>query len=219
MKQINLVLGILVVIGGLCYDTIAHNLLMKGCASFGFVLLGVINLLYGNREKWGGRSFAVILVIGLLVGMAADIVLEINFMLGALVFAVGHVFYIIAYSRLYAFRVKDLIPATVLFTAITAIILFLPIFDFGGMVMKVVCIVYAAIIGVMVGKAFSNYKASSKVLTKILAVGSALFLFSDVMLLFSNFAQVPDIVGSLCVNTYYPAQAILAYSLMCMEEK
>ena len=71
--RINIILAIFTVIGGLCYDTISHNLPTKGCASFGFFLLGLINLIYGSREKYGYRSFAVLMVVGLFTGMAADI--------------------------------------------------------------------------------------------------------------------------------------------------
>ena len=80
--------------------------------------------------------------------------------------------------------------------------------------MQIVCMVYAAIIGIMCGKALSNYNRLQGSLTKALMIGSFLFLLSDVALLFSNFAQVPDIIGSVCVNSYYPAQVVLAYALL-----
>lgn len=217
--RINIILAIFTVIGGLCYDTISHNLPTKGCASFGFFLLGLINLIYGSREKYGYRSFAVLMVVGLFTGMAADIVLEINFMMGALVFAVGHIFYIIAYTRILPFKIRDLLPGLVIFAFIAGLVLFLPIFDFGGSVMQIVCVVYAAIIGIMVGKAISNYSRLPKALTKTLMIGSLLFLLSDTALLFSNFANVPDIIGSVCVNTYYPGQVVLACALLLTGEK
>lgn len=216
--SINIILAVFTVIGGLCYDTIAHNLVMKSCASLGFSLLGLINLLYGYRNNYGHRSFALIMVIGLFTGMIADIILEINFMMGALVFAVGHVFFIFAYARLSPLRAKDLIPGALIFALISALVLFLPIFDFGGSLMQIVCLVYAAIIGIMCGKAFSNRSALPGKLTNLLALGSILFLFSDTMLLFSNFADVPNIIGSLCVNSYYPAQVILAHALLYTKE-
>lgn len=212
--RINFFLAICTVIGGLCYDTISHNLITKACSSFGFFLLGLINLVYGFREQFAYRSFSVIMVIGLFTGMVADIILEINFMLGALVFALGHIFFIIAYSRILPFHIKDCIPGLFLFAIVAALVVFLPIFDFGGITMQIVCVVYAAIIGIMCGKALSNYNRLQGSLTKALMIGSFLFLLSDVALLFSNFAQVPDIIGSVCVNSYYPAQVVLAHALL-----
>lgn len=217
--RINIILAILTVIGGLCYDTISHNLVTKSCASFGFFLLGFINLLYGYKEKFSYRSFALIMVIGLFTGMLADIILEINFMMGALVFALGHVFFIVAYSRILPFRVRDCVPGLFIFAFIASLVLFLPIFDFGGIAMQIVCVVYAAIIGIMCGKAFSNFRRQPSSLTKALMIGSFLFLLSDTALLFSNFAHVPDIIGSVCVNSYYPAQVILAHALLYTEKR
>jgi len=218
IKRINIALGIFTAIGGLCYNTIAHNLLMKTFASLGFTLIGILNLTYGIREHKDGRTFAVIMVIGLCMGMVADVILEIQFMIGALIFALGHVFYIFAYNHLRRFEAKDLIAGILLFLFLIGCILFLPIFDFGGPVMKYVCIFYAVLLSVMFGKAYSNYRKNPNTLTKLLAIGSLLFAFSDTMLLFSHFADVPAIVGSLCVNSYYPGQAIIAASLMWMEE-
>lgn len=212
--RINVFLAICTVIGGLCYDTVSHNLITKSCSSFGFFLLGLINLIYGFREQFAYRSFSVIMVIGLFTGMVADVILEINFMLGALVFALGHIFFIIAYSRILPFRIRDYIPGLFLFALVASLVLFLPIFDFGGNIMQIVCVVYAGIIGIMCGKALSNYHRLTGSLTRALVIGSFLFLLSDVALLFSNFAQVPDIIGSVCVNSYYPAQVILAHALL-----
>ena len=218
MKQINLVLCILTAIGGLCYNTIAHNLVMKTIASLGFTLIGVLNLTHGIRQGKEGQQFAKLMVAGLTIGMAADIVLEIHFMLGALIFALGHVFYILAYHRLRRFEIRDLIWGCFLLAALLGCILFLPIFDFGGVVMQGVCIFYAVLLSIMFGKAFANFKKAPKTLTKMLAIGSALFAFSDTMLLFSFFADTPAIVGSLCVNSYYPGQALIAASLLWMDE-
>jgi len=212
--RMNMLLAVFTVICGLCYDTISHNLMTKSCASFGFFLLGLVNLVYGFREGFSYRCFAVIMVTGLFAGMAADIVLEINFLLGALVFALGHIFYFAAYCRILPFLNKDAIPGLAVFALVAFMVLFLPIFDFGGTAMQTVCVAYAGIISIMWSKALSNYRRLPNPLTKIMMIGSSLFLLSDLALLFSHFAQVPEIVGSLCVNSYYPAQVILAFGLL-----
>lgn len=218
MITLNIILGIFIAIGGLCYDTIAHNLVMKTIASGGFVLLCVINLRYGLREEKGLRSsgrdkFAHIMLVAFVFCLLADIVLEIVFMYGALIFAVGHVCFLFAYCRLVKVQIKDFLPSVIIFAFAAPILLFVPIFDFGGNMMQMVCLFYALIISLMLGKAISNYRRRPETITLCILIGSYMFFFSDFMLLFEQFAEVPSIIGSLCVNSYYPAQAVLAHSV------
>ena len=97
----------------------------------------------------------------------------------------------------------------------------LPIFDFGGIVMHIVCIAYAAVISCMVGKSISNYIHNKTLLNLIILVGSALFCFSDLSLVFYSFSDVlPRVLTIvLCLGTYYPAECILAYSIFKSTDK
>jgi len=47
----------------------------------------------------------------------------------------------------------------------------------------------------------------------IMAAGSVLFYFSDLMLAFDMFGGAPPIAGTLCLATYYPGQCVLGYSV------
>ena len=145
--------------------------------------------------------------------MAGDIVLNLHFMAGAIVFAVGHVFYIVAYSLLNKIHWKDLIPSALIFIPSVLVITLLPIFDFGGVVMELVCVFYALIISCMVGKAVANLIKERSLFNLIIMIGSCLFFFSDLMLLLDVFAGLGSVVGILCLATYYPAQILLALSL------
>lgn len=218
LQILNLILGVLTALGGLCYSTIGHNLIIKTLASSMFMLMGLINLRFGFQGNWPNRMFSVIMTGGILFAMIADIVLEISFIGGAAVFAVGHICYLVAYCILLPLKWQDLIPGALVFAVVGAGILLWPIFDFGGAAMQVIVLAYAAIICAMFSKSLSNYNRNPGSLTRILALGSFMFLFSDFMLLFSSFAAVPRIFGLLCVNVYYPAQAVLSYSLFCTEE-
>ena len=96
MIALNIILGVFIAIGGLCYDTILHNLVMKTIASSGFAVLCGLNLNYGLKSKNGLRyngrdKFAYIMLIAFAFCLLADIVLEIEFMYGALIFAAGHI--------------------------------------------------------------------------------------------------------------------------------
>ena len=190
------------------------GLILKSITSAVFALLGAVNLFYAIKIKSKNLKFAIIMFIGLVFAMSGDIVLEIVFIAGAALFGVGHVFYFIAYSALQKFTVKDFIPALCIFVP-CFILLMLPIFDFGGIVMQMVCIAYAAVISCMVGKSISNYIHKKTLLNLIILVGSAMFCFSDLSLVFYSFSDVlPRVLTIvLCLGTYYPAECILAYSI------
>ena len=114
----------------------------------------------------------------------------------------------IADDRLFFFT-----HAAVLFVPSVLLITLAPLFDFGGILMEVVCVVYALIISCMVGKAISNLVAEHSVINIIIMVGSILFFFSDLMLLFNVFGNLPKLVDILCLVTYYPAECLLGYSI------
>ena len=158
-------------------------------------------------------GFPAMMMVGLSLCWIADIVLNITFIPGALIFAIGHVFYFIAYSRLIKFEKNDLIPSVIIFVCAASLVLFVPIFDFGIPLMQYIILGYALIISLMVGKAISNMRRENTSLTKLIVFGSILFFFSDLMLLLCYFAGAPQITDSLCLFTYYPGQYLLAHSI------
>ena len=218
MTFTNILMMLLVVALDLCYATMG-GLWLKGVASLSFVLLGGINLIYILKTSSQHKNFSITMVVGLFVAMLGDIVLNIHFMYGAILFAIGHVFYFVAFCFLSKFKVTDLIYGAALSLASCCVILFLPIFDFGGIIMKLLCLVYAVIISFMVGKTVANFVREKSMLNLILVIGSVLFFFSDLMLLFDVFANASNIAGVLCLASYYPAQALLAYSLFALSKE
>ena len=194
------------------------TLLVKSVASLLFVTIGLVNLIYLLKIK-GKSASAYLLFIGLCFACLGDIFLEIYFIVGAALFAVGHVFYFISYCKLSNFKWKDLIYSALIFIPSLLIILFVPIFDFGGILMQVVCCVYALIISLMVGKAIANFIKEKSALNLIILIGSALFFFSDFMLLFNVFSNLSMVFGLLCLLTYYPAEFMLAYSILKHKNK
>ena len=217
-KIINILLGIAILVGDVLYITTDH-LLAKSITSLLFVALGSVNLAYAIKEKVPAKKFCIIMVIGLFFAMLGDIVLEIEFIIGALLFATGHIFYFVAYCTLQKFSIKNLIPSAIIFIHAMLLIVLAPIFDFGGILMEVVCIFYALIISVMVGKSISNYIKNKSIFYLIVMIGSIMFMFSDIMLLFNVFADVPRIFGILCLSTYYPAEILLALSISLTNKK
>ena len=209
---LNLVLAVLVQVAMVWYLD-CGGLWRKGLTSFGFVLLGVLNLAYLIAGRKRSLRFPWILVVGLVFAMLGDIVLNVNFIGSALLFAVGHIFYVISYAQLQRIGNLDLLLSGMIFAAASLFLLFAPIFDFGDPVMKGICIGYALVISCMVGKAFGNAAREHTVTNILLAAGSFLFFFSDLMLVLYVFADAPHIVDTLCVATYYPAQCVLAHAM------
>ena len=210
---LNIVLICLIVALDVCYATLG-GLWLKALASLSFVALGAVNLFIMLKEKYEQKHFAIIMLVGLVFAMAGDIVLNIFFIGGAALFAVGHVFYFVSYCKLVTFKAKDLLWGALIFVPSVLFITLAPIFDFGGLLMELVCVVYAIIISLMVGKSISNLVQEKNLLNILLVVGSCLFFFSDLMLLLNVFADLPLIFDILCLATYYPAQAILAHSII-----
>ena len=206
---------ILAVIVGDVFYIINNSLLIKSLASMCFVALGVVNLVYAIKNKIITKKFNILMMIGLFFAMLGDIVLDIKglFIYGALLFAVGHIFYFLSYCQLVPFKWKDLIFGACIFVPSTLFIVFAPFFDFGGIVMELVCVLYAVIISCMVGKAISNYIENKSLLHLLLLVGSCLFFFSDLMLLLNVFGAMPRVIEILCLATYYPAECVLACAI------
>ena len=190
------------------------SLLDKSIASLMFVAVGLVNLIYLLKVKRVKRISTYIMFVGLCFACLGDVFLEIEFIIGAGLFALGHVFYFISYCGMIKLRWKDLLFSLLIAIPSLLLILCAPIFDFGANIMKIVCCVYAIIISFMVGKAVSNLVEKRSVLNLIVLIGSVLFFFSDLMLLFNIFADVGTMFGALCLLTYYPAEFLLAYSIL-----
>lgn len=207
----NIVIMIAIIIGDIFYITIG-GLTIKSITSLLFVVLGIVNFAFIIKNT-NQKRFSIFMILGLFFAMLGDIMLEIEFIVGAALFAIGHIFYFISYSSLHKFKLIDLFISACFLVPATIIILLVPIFDFGGTLMQIVCLVYALIISLMVGKSISNLVKEKSLLNLLIVIGSCLFFFSDFMLLFNVFADVHIIFGILCLATYYPAEIFLAYSL------
>ncbi|MBO5022322.1 MAG: lysoplasmalogenase [Clostridia bacterium] len=214
----NIILALLVLVGDAFYISYGH-LWLKSITSAGFVLIGLINLVYAIISKKINLKYAIIMFIGLVFAMLGDILLEINFMIGAILFAIGHIFFFISYCFIARFKWTDLIAGGIIFTVAVLVLTLVPLFNFDTM-MLLLCIFYALIISLMLGKAISNVIRERNLLNILMLVGSGLFFFSDLMLVFNVFTDIPGIaLGLLCLITYYPAECILAHTILQADKK
>lgn len=208
----NILLITAVLLGDLYYYFHGTTLL-KGIVSFGFVLLAVTNLIYSIRTKASNLKYPALMTIGAIFAMVGDILLGSQFALGAASFAIGHVFFATSYCMLSKFQLRNLIPGICIFVPPLLLMTLAPFFDYGSLFMEMLCITYAAVICVMVGKAIANFMQHKSVLYGVILAGSILFYISDLMLLLYVFGGAPKITDTICIGTYYPAQCLLAHSL------
>lgn len=216
MKKIFLILNIIfltITAGLLFYYRETGGTVLKGITSSGFVAVGLINLIYAAMSKCKNMKFPVLMFAGLFISMVGDVVLQFNFMIGAIIFAMGHVCYFAAFCTYMKFKNKDTVPCAIIFIGAAMLITLAPCFDFGGNLMLYVCLFYALIISFMTGKTIADFLREKSLLNLILVIGSAMFFFSDLMLVFSIFGGAPKIADTLCLFSYWPAQCVLAYTV------
>ena len=214
MKKTILILNFILLLALIALDVayiVVGTLLIKSLASAIFVIIGIINFIFALKCK-ASIKFPILMLIGLIFAMLGDILLEINFIVGAILFAVGHIFFFISYCALSKFTLKDLLYGIIIFIPSVLFMTLAPIFEYDGIVMEIVCVVYALIISLMVGKSISLFIAQKSMLTLIILLGSICFFLSDLMLLLNVFAHLP-VVGTICLVLYYPAEFMLAFSI------
>ncbi|MBQ1274944.1 MAG: lysoplasmalogenase [Cellulosilyticum sp.] len=212
----NAIMLALILIFDVCY-MIKGGLFFKSIASMLFVGTGFINLKYCMNNKTNLR-FPIWMMVALIWAMIGDILIVTNFILGAAAFAVGHIFYFVAYCMLDKINRRDFLCGISIMAIALSIILFIPFLDFESQLMLGVCCTYAVIISFMVGKAISNVWQEKNLLNKVIVVGSILFFISDFMLMLDVFGNIST-ASYLCLATYYPAQFLLAFSLLISGSK
>ncbi len=216
---LNILLIVLILLGDALYIyygiyTSINALWIKSVTSALFVILGAVNLFFAIKNKTSCLKFCIFLLIGLFFAMLGDIVLNLHFIGGAILFAVGHIFFFISYCFIEKVNWKDLVCGLAIFLPSVLIITLVPIFDFGNVLMEIICVIYALIISFMVGKSLSNFIIKKSLLCFLVFIGSVLFFISDLMLLLNVFGNLPDFVDILCLLTYYPAEIMLGMSIL-----
>ncbi|MDE7100722.1 MAG: lysoplasmalogenase, partial [Anaeroplasmataceae bacterium] len=115
------------------------SLWQKGLASGCFVVLGIILFisLGLNKKK---LSFPILMLVGLTISMLADILLNIHFITGAILFAAAHICYIFSYSRVHKFHYIDFILGLCIMIPAILWLSLSSMFDYGSLLMKIVVI-------------------------------------------------------------------------------
>ena len=186
---------------------------LKGCASLCFVLLGLLCS--------PGTQTAKLIVAGLILGFVADILLNLRwvvkekgkliFLVGILVFLSGHIVYLaavlpMAKSWIVCFLIGAVLTALLMkwiFTKITAEKAF-----------KIFGIFYLGAIMILNCVATSNLITATSAFTGLFAAGALLFLVSDIVLILNTFGSETKFSLRITnIGLYYLGQILIALSL------
>ncbi|MGI6072881.1 MAG: lysoplasmalogenase family protein [Lachnospiraceae bacterium] len=210
--RLNYILGAVTILCVICYK-IVGPIWIKGLASAFFLLTGLINLVFALKSDVENKAFSIIIFTGLFFCFVADIVLELVFIAGAAIFAAGHICFFVAYCKWMKLLLRDIFISLGIFVIAVCILVFVPFFDYGSGTMMAVAVIYSLFLSFLLGKAISNYRSERSGVNLILLIGSALFFFSDTMLLIDTFTAAPKLFLYLCDFIYYPSALFLAHSI------
>lgn len=216
MLAVNAVIIAAIFILNYFYQSNGFDFTLKCICSGAFALLGIVNLCYALAARKTNLKFYVSMALGLVLAMLGDVLIGYDFIIGAATFALGHICFVIAYCFMRKMQKLDLTISGIVFLGAAVFLLFCPLLTFEVPVFKVVCVIYALIISLMLGKAIGNFIKEKDSVTGIIALASALFFFSDLMLVFDWFIGLWDWTSEACMGTYYPALCLLALS-MCLK--
>lgn len=187
---------------------------LKGLASACFVALGCL--------LSTGAQVAKLITVGLLLGCAADVLLNLRyvfekkgqliFLVGIAVFLSGHILYLAAVLRGARYWWACVLAGMVL-TALLMVWIFKRIT--AKKAFKIFGVVYIGAIMLLNCVAIGNLIAAPSTFTGLFAAGSALFLVIDVVLILNTFGQqTRQSLRTTNIGLYYAGQLLIALSLL-----
>ena len=211
---VNVIITIAVFVGNYFYQSLGFSYPIKIMCSSGFAIMGIVNMLYA-RKVLENKKTMTFMTLGLVFAFLGDVAINPNFILGVIFFALGHVFFVVAYLSYRELEKIDVILSGALATFAIGFILIFPYILFNVEALKYVVLAYAAIISMMVGKSVGNAIKDKSMFTGMIAIGSILFFISDMMLLLAWFSTIEGRwTSNVCMAAYYPALCLLAGSMV-----
>ena len=175
-----------------------------------FVSLCLTNVIL-SKKIFDGKynNYVLILLVAMVFACVGDVTIELNFIVGAIVFGLGHIFFLIAFFKLVPFNKRDVLCSLIIAVPSILIMLFYDKFDYRGM--GPVLVGYAVIVSTMLGKAVSMlFSSLNRTLKITIFVGALMFFLSDLSLLFYQFASGGIVARAFCLFLYYPSCIVLA---------
>ena len=193
-----------------------HSVILKGIASLCFLIAGILNS--------NGSPEARMIVIGLALGMVADIFLNLRFVIkehsrkifltGILIFLAGHIVYLLAVFPECPWKVPVVLISLILtavlmrwiFTRITA-----------DRAFRIFGIIYVGAIVLLTVTGIANYISDPSSFHLVFMLGAMFFLISDIVLILNTFGKNPKFRNRIInLSMYYIGQMLIAFSLYVM---
>lgn len=216
LVAVDVLLSIGVMIGCFLFFFLKGNPGFIGkCVGSGlFVVLAFFNYFYLTKyTDFPKNNLSILLILGgIIFSCGGDVVLEIDFIIGAIIFAVGHIFYLVAFMFMNRFRIWDLVFMIGLSFIAILIILLVPAFDFRGI--KGVACVYGVILSSMTGKAISNFVFTKNKYSLYIMIAAVFFFISDAALMLYQFypSDLRIMFRAFCLFLYYPCCILFAFA-------
>lgn len=198
------------------YQSNGFDFTLKCVCSTLFALLGIINLIYSLADKADNKKFHISMAVGVIFAFLGDVLIEYGLIVGAAMFAIGHICFVISYCFIQKMQKLDYIVSGALFLVGVLFFSFCPGFSFDSEIIRAVALVYTLILSTMLGKAVGNLVRDKSLVNKTIALASALFFFSDTMLSLHYFTELFSWSYNACMGTYYPSLCLLVLS-MCLK--
>lgn len=192
---------------------------LKGCASFFFVCLGIC--CYVKRPS----DPATLILIGLVLGMAGDILLNMRnlfeggnsnkvFAIGILAFLSGHILYITFLMQ----QATSKLFAALLLTVVIAVLSIPPLMKritapskglkvFGYVYLTVVIAMFSCSVALLMALGVSC-------LTIVFLIGAFLFLVSDFIMIYYSFGKKIKPLRAINLLAYYVGQLLIASCIL-----
>lgn len=224
LKSLIVVIGILVDVWFIRTEyagKMKEAVILKGAASFFFVLLGFVSWLEVRS------TFATLVLVGLFLGMLGDIFLNMRnlytggksmkvFALGILFFLSGHFLYIAALLH----ESPKIVCSALLLTAVLSALAIPPLMKrvtapsrglkaFGWVYLVVVIAMFSSAFMLLVG---SGAECGEIVFT----IGALLFVVSDFIMIYYSFARKIRPLRAVNLLSYYIGQILIALTIILM---
>ncbi len=186
------------------------ELLWKPISSLLFVAIALLSLLTPTNRLW----YTIWITAGLLLGLGGDLALmwreKRPFLIGLVLFLLGHIVYTVLWTVADGFHTQDWISGVVLLILAALVYVYLRP---GLGSMQVPVLVYVLVICLMVNRAVSTFFGETFTWTQawLLTVGACLFWLSDLLLATNRFRR-PFRLEPLGLFLYYGGQALIALS-------
>ena len=202
--------AVLMLIFGILYGCMREKL---GCRALAFKALATFMAVYLGMHgavKYGGMS-GTLMSLGLVLCMAADVALELDFVKGIVVFGLAHLCYIATYNRLAH-------PAWYTLAGAAAVYLMLFLIfrhDIGGLgKLKAAAVIYMAVLSYMTASAFTLYISEQTTAAAMVAAGATCFLISDGIIAYRTTRKKTGLVyGAAILLLYYSAVYLFGASV------